>query len=59
VPAPHFLPPRLLGNTGEYGEFVLPLGNPNSKSGVVQDDFTDELLMFGRSLHPPNHHERQ
>ncbi|HEY8042397.1 MAG TPA: DUF885 family protein, partial [Polyangiaceae bacterium] len=24
-PAPHMTPPRLLGNTGEQGEFVLPL----------------------------------
>ncbi len=27
-PAPHMLPPRLIGNTGEQGEFVLPLGIP-------------------------------
>src|SRR5262249_56699866 len=24
-PAPHMRPPRLIGNTGERGEFVLPL----------------------------------
>src|SRR5205085_1896865 len=24
-PAPHMVPPRLIGNTGEQGEFVLPL----------------------------------
>ena len=27
-PAPHMVPPRLLGNTGEQGEFVLPLSIP-------------------------------
>ena len=27
-PAPHMVPPRLIGNTGEQGEFVLPLGIP-------------------------------
>ncbi|HEY6462020.1 MAG TPA: DUF885 domain-containing protein [Polyangiaceae bacterium] len=27
-PAPHMVPPRLLGNEGEQGEFVLPLGIP-------------------------------
>jgi uncharacterized protein (DUF885 family) len=51
VPAPHFLPPRLLGNTGEYGEFVLPLGNPNSKSGIVQDDFTNEAFSWTVTAH--------
>jgi len=34
VPAPHFLPPRLLGNRGEYGEFVLPLGNPIPRAAL-------------------------
>ena len=27
-PAPHMDAPRLIGNTGEYGEFVLPLRRP-------------------------------
>ena len=38
-PAPHMNPPRLLGNTGESGEFVLPLINPAAK-GERTDDFT-------------------
>jgi hypothetical protein len=38
-PAPHMSPPRLLGNTGESGEFVLPLINPAAK-GERTDDFT-------------------
>jgi len=38
-PAPHMSPPRLLGNTGESGEFVLPLSNPAAK-GERTDDFT-------------------
>jgi len=38
-PAPHMNPPRLLGNTGESGEFVLPLINPAAK-GEKTDDFT-------------------
>jgi hypothetical protein len=28
LPAPHMNPPRLIGNTGEYGEFVLTAGMP-------------------------------
>lgn len=40
IPAPYFSVPRLIGNKGEVGEFVLPLSNPNSKSGMRPDDFT-------------------
>jgi uncharacterized protein (DUF885 family) len=32
-------PPRLIGNTGEYGEFVVPAGNPNAKSKERMNDF--------------------
>ncbi|HTC95106.1 MAG TPA: DUF885 domain-containing protein [Terriglobales bacterium] len=43
-PAPHMVPPRLLGNTGEQGEFVLPLNipaAPGSKEAMLKyDDFT-------------------
>jgi hypothetical protein len=42
-PAPHMSPPPLLNNTGEQGEFVLPLNMPPTK-GVTKpekiDDFT-------------------
>ncbi len=41
-PAPHMQPPRLIGNTGESGVFVLPLnipGPPGEKSQRY-DDFT-------------------
>jgi len=40
TPAPNMHPPRLFGNTGEVGEFVLPLNVPD-KSGKMQkfDDF--------------------
>lgn len=30
-PAPHFLPAPLIGNTGQQGQFVLPLGNPGAE----------------------------
>ena len=32
-PAPHMSPPRLIGNTGEYGEFVLPLSSRPARPG--------------------------
>jgi hypothetical protein len=42
-PAPHMVPPPLLNNTGEQGEFVLPLNMPPT-AGVAKpekiDDFT-------------------
>ncbi len=45
VPSPYMSPPRLIGNTGEPGEFVLPLtipAAPGAKAGATQrfDDFT-------------------
>ncbi len=43
-PAPHMVPPRLLGNTGEQGEFVLPLSIPaptgSKEAEAKYDDFT-------------------
>jgi uncharacterized protein (DUF885 family) len=43
-PAPHMIPPRLVGNTGEEGEFVLPLSisgpTGGDTKGAQYDDFT-------------------
>lgn len=39
-PAPHMDPPALVGNKGERGTFVLPLGNP-SASGDTSDSYDD------------------
>ncbi|MBI2380374.1 MAG: DUF885 domain-containing protein [Gammaproteobacteria bacterium] len=50
-PAPHMNPPRLIGNQGEFGEFVLPLNNPNAKAGVHQDDFTNESFAWTLTAH--------
>src|SRR5690606_9445696 len=38
-PAPHFLPAPLVGNTGQQGTFVLPLGNPAAGPEAAYDDF--------------------
>ncbi|MGB5459274.1 MAG: DUF885 domain-containing protein [Eudoraea sp.] len=42
APAPFMSPPRLIGNTGEYGEFVLPLKATGGSDGTSLkiDDFT-------------------
>ena len=38
-PAPHFRGAQLIGNTGEQGQFVLPLGNPAAGKDAMYDDF--------------------
>ena len=54
-PAPHMKPPPLIGNTGEQGQFVLPLGNPASagKDGkaAAYDDFTYEAGAWTLTAH--------
>ena len=50
-PAPHLSPPRLIGNTGEPAEFVLPLDNPNAKPGVKMDDFTFDAITWTLTAH--------
>ncbi len=52
IPAPNMRPPRLLGNTGEMGEFVLPLRIP-SESGedVGFDDFTHQAASWTLTVH--------
>ena len=37
-PAPHMNAPRLIGNTGQYGEFILP-NNEGAKGGMDDDNF--------------------
>lgn len=50
-PAPHIDPPRLIGNTGEPAEFVLPLANPNAASGTEMDDFTFDAISWTLTAH--------
>lgn len=52
-PAPHMNPPRLIGNTGEYGEFVLTTGMPPDASGKrkVFDDFTHQASTWTLTAH--------
>jgi hypothetical protein len=52
-PAPHMQPPRLIGNTGERGTFVLPLGvtaMPGEKA-LAYDDFTFEAASWTLTAH--------
>lgn len=54
TPAPHMSMPRLIGNTGEVGEFVLPLVVPTGE-GKEQlqrfDDFTYEAASWTLTAH--------
>jgi uncharacterized protein (DUF885 family) len=49
-PAPHMNPPRLLGNTGEQGEFVLPLSVPG-KTEQKYDDFNYDAAAWTLTAH--------
>jgi len=49
IPAPHMRPPRLIGNEGEMGEFILPLKFPGKD--VKMDDFTHESLSWTLAVH--------
>jgi len=49
-PAPHMMPPRLLGNTGEQGEFVLPLSVPGAKEQKY-DDFNFDAASWTLTAH--------
>ncbi|MDF0534434.1 DUF885 domain-containing protein [Shewanella sp. A32] len=49
LPAAHMNPPRLVGNTGEYGEFVLPMIEPGKAPKVT--DFTSKAFSWTLTVH--------
>ena len=53
LPAPYMSPPRMIGNTGEYGEFVLPLKVPGKagEQALVTDDFTFDAAAWTLTSH--------
>jgi hypothetical protein len=52
-PAPHMSPPRLIGNTGEYGEFILTTGMAPDASGkrLTFDDFSHQAMVWTLTAH--------
>jgi uncharacterized protein (DUF885 family) len=52
-PAPHMSPPPLLHNTGQRGEFVLPLNIPSATGGAEDkyDDFTFDAVAWTLTAH--------
>jgi len=52
LPSPYMQPPRLIGNQGEYGEFVLPLVVPSADGKALRmDDFTNEAASWNLTAH--------
>ena len=52
-PAPHMDPPPFLHNTGQRGQFVLPLNIPSATGGVEDkyDDFTSDAVAWTMTAH--------
>ncbi|MXO59327.1 DUF885 family protein [Altererythrobacter salegens] len=50
-PAPHMQPPRLIGNTGERGQFVLGTGDPSAGPDAAYDDFNFKAASWTLSAH--------
>jgi hypothetical protein len=52
-PAPHMVPPPFLHNTGQRGEFVLPLNIPSANGGAedTYDDFTFDAVAWTLTAH--------
>jgi uncharacterized protein (DUF885 family) len=50
-PAPHLQPPRLIGNTGEYPFFVIPLLTQNEDGSWEQTDDTYEAGAWTLTAH--------
>jgi uncharacterized protein (DUF885 family) len=52
-PAPHMSPPPFVHNTGQRGEFVLPLNIPSATGGAEDkyDDFTFDAVAWTLTAH--------
>jgi uncharacterized protein (DUF885 family) len=52
-PAPHMDPPPFLNNTGQKGEFVLPVNVPSASGGAADnyDDFTFDAVSWTMIAH--------
>ena len=50
-PAPHFRGAQLIGNTGQQGQFVLPVGSPAAGADAAYDDFNFPSAAWTLSAH--------
>lgn len=52
IPAPFMSPPQLVGNTGQYGEFVLVQKNPSLEGEESQmDDWSHDSVTWALTVH--------
>ena len=52
IPAPFMSPPQLVGNTGQYGEFVLVQKNPSLEGDESQmDDWNHDAITWALTVH--------
>jgi len=52
IPAPFMSPPQLIGNTGQYGEFVLVQKNPSAEGDEAQmDDWSHDAVTWALTVH--------
>jgi len=52
IPAPFMSPPQLVGNTGQYGEFVLVQKNPSLEGEDGQmDDWNHDAVTWALTVH--------
>lgn len=51
IPAPFMSPPQLIGNTGQYGEFVLVQKNPAMEEDAQMDDWTHDSVTWALTVH--------
>jgi len=53
IPSPFMLPPRLIGNTGEVGEFVLPFrpADDGADASTRVNDYTFEAASWTLAVH--------
>jgi hypothetical protein len=52
IPAPFMSPPQLVGNTGQYGEFVLVQNNPALKGDDGKmDDWSHDSVTWALTVH--------
>ena len=51
IPAPFMSPPQLIGNTGQYGEFVLVQKNPAMGEDAQMDDWSHYAVTWALTVH--------
>lgn len=51
IPAPFMSPPQLVGNTGQYGEFVLVQKNPALGDDSQMDDWSHYSVTWALTVH--------